>query len=94
MDSTSLLSEGFTLMLFGVGFVFVFLTLLVVATTWMSKIITRYERSVGVLPEDGVPSPTAVIPHVDHAPATPPNSQDTAVIPVISAAIKKFRSRK
>jgi oxaloacetate decarboxylase gamma subunit len=93
MDSSSLLADGFTLMLFGMGFVFVFLTLLVFATGWMSKIITRYERNVGVLPEDGVPMPTAVIPTPEHKPNTTV-ATDTTVISVISAAIQKYRSRK
>jgi oxaloacetate decarboxylase gamma subunit len=94
MDTSSLMSEGFTLMLFGMGFVFIFLTVLVIATNFMSKIITRYERNVGVIPEEGIPSPTAVIPHHEHSHgSTESPSDDTAVISVISAAVKKFRSR-
>jgi len=92
MDTSSLMNDGFTLMLFGMGFVFIFLTVLVIATNIMSKLITRYERNVGVLPEDGVPSPTAVIPHHDHHDAST-GPDDTTVISVISAAIKKYRSR-
>lgn len=93
MDTPSLMSEGFTLMLFGMGFVFIFLTVLVIATSFMSKIITRYERNVGVIPEEGIPSPTAVIPHHEHSHSSTESSDDTAVISVISAAVKKFRSR-
>lgn len=94
MDKSSLMSDGFTLMLFGMGFVFLFLTLLVVATGIMSKLITRYERNVGILPEEGVPSPTAVIPHHEHPHSTSESpADDTTVISVISAAVKKFRSR-
>ena len=93
MESSDLLNEGFTLMLFGVGFVFVFLTLLVIATSLMSWIIILYEKSVGVLPEEGITAPTAVLsPHKhDHAHAT--HSQDKSLIPVLSAAIHKYRSR-
>jgi oxaloacetate decarboxylase gamma subunit len=48
MEAPSLLNEGLTLMLFGMGFVFVFLTLLVFATKMMSLLITQYEKNVGV----------------------------------------------
>jgi oxaloacetate decarboxylase gamma subunit len=44
MAASNLMSEGLNLMLVGMGFVFIFLTLLVFATTIMSKIITRYEK--------------------------------------------------
>ena len=94
MDKSSLMSDGFTLMLFGMSFVFIFLTVLVFATGLMSKLITRYERNVGVIPEEGVPSPTAVIPHHEHPHSTSElPADDTTVISVISAAVKKFRSR-
>ena len=61
MEDSTLMSEGLTLMLTGMGFVFVFLTVLVLVTTLMSWIITRYEKSVGVLPAEGIPAPTAVL---------------------------------
>tara|TARA_R110001583_G_scaffold60577_3_gene179827 strand:+ start:1114 stop:1401 length:288 start_codon:yes stop_codon:yes gene_type:complete len=93
MESTSLMSEGLTLMFFGMGFVFLFLTLLVGATTLMSRIITKYEKNVGILPEDGVPSPTAVIPR--HGPLAHPHPhiEDKTIISVLSAAVHTFRSR-
>jgi oxaloacetate decarboxylase gamma subunit len=91
MESSSLMNEGLTLMLFGMGFVFLFLTLLVGATTLMSRIITKYEKNVGVLPEDGVPSPTAVIRR--HGPLADPNVEDSTLISVISATVHKYRSR-
>jgi oxaloacetate decarboxylase (Na+ extruding) subunit gamma len=78
-------------MLFGMSFVFIFLTLLVIATTVMSKLIIRYEKSVGVLPEDGVPSPTAVIPQ--HGPIAKPEVENNTLIAVFTAAIHKYRSR-
>lgn len=91
MESSSLMNDGLTLMLFGMGFVFLFLTLLVGATSLMSRIITKYEKNVGVLPEDGVPSPTAVIPR--HGPLAHSHIEDKTLISVISAAVHKHRSR-
>jgi len=91
MESSSLLSEGLNLMLFGMGFVFVFLTLLVIVTSLMSRIITKYEKNVGILPEGGVPSPTAAIPR--HGPLIPVQADDKTVISVLTAAVHKYRSR-
>ena len=91
MESSSLLSEGLNLMLFGMGFVFVFLTLLVIVTSLMSRIITKYEKNVGILPEGGVSSPTAVIPR--HGPLIPVQADDKTVISVLTAAVHKYRSR-
>lgn len=94
MEASNFLSEGITLMVFGMGFVFVFLTLLVFVTSFMSWIIIKYERNVGVIPDDGVPSPTAFIPR--HGPlAVQPESvaEDNSVISVLTAAVHKYRSR-
>ena len=93
MESSDLLNEGFTLMLFGVGFVFVFLTLLVIATSLMSWIIILYEKSVGVLPEEGIPAPTAVLSPHKHGHDHATHAQDNSLITVLSAAIHKYRSR-
>lgn len=95
MDASSLLNDGLTLMLFGMGFVFIFLTLLVFATTIMSRIVTLYEKSVGVLPKGGVPSPTAVIPHHGSNPVVTaePKKQDKTTLAILSAAIREYRSR-
>jgi len=96
MDNTSLLSEGINLMIFGVGFVFVFLTVLVFATSAMSWLIIKLEKKVGVLPEDGIPSPTAVInseKHVSTTSETTSANSNSHIVPLLSAAIHKFRSR-
>jgi len=91
MDAPSLMEEGINLMLFGMGFVFVFLTLLVIVTSIMSRIIIRIEKNVGEMPEDGVPSPTTFIsPHHEHV----DHSDDKTIVAVLSAAVKKYRSRK
>ena len=95
MEAPSLLNEGLTLMLFGMGFVFVFLTLLVFATKMMSLLITQYEKSVGVLPEGGIPSPTAVIRrHGPIATAGHTNKEDKNLISVLKAAVLEYRSRQ
>lgn len=42
MEANSIISEGFTLLILGMGFVFLFLALLVLATNLMSKLIIRF----------------------------------------------------
>ena len=91
MTASTLLNEGITLMLFGMGFVFIFLTLLVIVTTLMSRLITKYEKNVGGLPEGGIPSPTAVIPGNKKKLAHP--AEDKTLISILSAAIHTYRSR-
>ena len=94
MEASSLLNEGLTLMLFGMGFVFTFLTLLVFVTKIMSRIVTKYENSVGVLPEGGVPSPTAVIPrHGPIATVAHAHQEEKNLISVLTAAVHEYRSR-
>ncbi len=79
----NLLSEGFNLMIFGMGFVFVFLTLLVFATGAMSKIATKYAPEAP--PQRG--KPRAAV-----APAAQGASNDE-LIAVLSATVHKYRSR-
>jgi len=93
MDTSNLLSEGVTLMIFGVSFVFVFLTLLVIVTSLMSWIIIRYEKNVGTLPEDGIPAATTFISPHTHDHAEHPHSDDSSLITILSAAVHKYRSR-
>lgn len=81
MGSSSLISEGLTLMVAGMGFVFVFLTLLVFATGLMSKLVNKYAP-------EAVVKPTA--PPVTQAAQTVDQGQVTAVI---SAAIHQYRAR-
>mgnify|MGYP000106078499 CR=1 FL=1 len=82
MDS-SLIDQGFSLMLFGMGTVFVFLTLLIFATTAMSKTILRW------FPEKIVEAPAprkrpAAVTGLAVAPAT---------LKVLQAAIDQHRKR-
>ena len=78
-----LLAEGLNLMLLGMGAVFVFLTLLVFITGFMSKLVGRYSPTV---------SPAAVTP----APVTPESTagDNQQLLAVITAAIHKHRSRQ
>lgn len=79
----NLFSEGLTLMAFGMGFVFVFLTLLVFATGVMSRLATRY------LPE---PVAKAAKPRPQPATGGAANNNDELVA-VITAAVHKYRSK-
>ncbi|WP_028471134.1 OadG family protein [Neptunomonas japonica] len=77
----NLLSEGLTLMVFGMGFVFTFLTLLVGVTTLMSKLVVKYEPA---------PQPKAA-PSRSVSPAVAQGGSDELVA-VITAAVHKYRS--
>jgi oxaloacetate decarboxylase gamma subunit len=74
-----IISQGLELMLFGMGTVIVFLTLLVIATSVMSTLLSRY-------------APAPEVADVDAAAV--PASTDATLIAVISAAIHKHRSRR
>lgn len=75
----SLMQQGVELMLYGMGTVFIFLTLLVVLTAVMSALLGRFAK----------PEPAVVSPAV--RPAAAPD--DKQLIAAISAAIHKHRSR-
>lgn len=75
---TDLMSEAINLMLVGMGFVFVFLTILVFATSAMSKMILKYAPA---------PEPKAPV-----APPVTPASNDAQLLAVLSAAVDKYRS--
>ncbi len=79
----NLLSEGLELMVFGMGFVFVFLTLLVISTGVMSKLVNKY-----------APAPvTKAAPARRPAPAaTAAGPNNDELVAVMTAAIKKYRS--
>ncbi|MGD9859720.1 MAG: OadG family protein [Marinobacterium sp.] len=78
----NLFSEGLTLMVFGMGFVFVFLTLLVFITSIMSRLIGRY------LPE---PAPKVVKARPQAAGVQAGNNDE--LIAVLTAAVHKYRSK-
>lgn len=84
MESTmqaGIFDQGLELMLYGMGTVVVFLALLVLATTLMSRIVGRY------FPE---PEPE---PAGSRPPAPAAAADDPQLVAVISAAVHRYRSR-
>jgi len=77
----NLLSEGLTLMVYGMGFVFVFLTLLIGVTTLMSKLVVKYAPA----PQPKPATPKAVA-------AVAAQSGNDELVAVIAAAVQKYRS--
>lgn len=77
-----LVSQGLSLMLLGMGVVFVFLTVLVFVTSAMSRIIEAY-----------FPQPIPLTP-VSSPPVSPDSSQaDPRVLAAIKMAIAEHRNR-
>jgi oxaloacetate decarboxylase gamma subunit len=79
----TIVNQGLELMLFGMGTVLVFLSVLVVSITLMSWILQRY------FPEPEVPPGAA-----SSASALEVTLNDANLVAVISAAIHKHRSKK
>lgn len=84
MQEQDLITEGFNLMLLGMGFVFTFLTVLVIATTLMSKIINRFFPQAAPAPASSA-RPAA---------NTAAKGQQPEVIAAISAALRLHRQRR
>jgi len=80
----TLIDHGVSLMLYGMGTVFVFLTILVVATTLMSKLVNI------ISPEKVIPENKPATPPVANASASAPNPQ---VLEAIKQAIASHRQR-
>lgn len=78
---SALIEQGFSLMLYGMGVVFIFLTLLIFATTGMSAIVQRWfpEKAEPVLPTRNKPATAGAVPSL--------------TLKVIQAAIEQHRSR-
>ncbi|QEA37934.1 sodium pump decarboxylase subunit gamma [Pistricoccus aurantiacus] len=79
MQNSSLLQEGLMLMAFGMGFVFIFLTILVVATSLMSRVVKRL-----------VPVPAKPGPSTGQKGKA---EDDDAVLAAIGVAIHRYRRR-
>lgn len=83
---SELITAGFNLALYGMGFVFTFLILLVILTTFMSTLVQRY-----------MPSPAPAVPRrstgrkTAQKPSTA-NADQGKLVAVISAAIRQHRS--
>jgi oxaloacetate decarboxylase gamma subunit len=73
--------EGLTLMVFGMGFVFTFLTLLVFATKTMSAIVLRLEpvEDLVITPPLNMASPSQNV------------ANDPQLMAVLSAAVHRYR---
>lgn len=83
MNETDLIREGFTLMGVGMGFVILFLLLLIFAIDGISRLIQRL-----------FPEPVAEVPKT-HAPPVPPQTEDIDRLrPVIAAAIAHHRRQQ
>ncbi|MBU2707638.1 OadG family protein [Zooshikella marina] len=81
MTPAELMTEGLYLMLLGMGFVFVFLTLLVYATEFMSAVVQKFFPEKIMLAKLAKASPV------------PTDAEDTQLIAVISAAIQQYRKK-
>jgi oxaloacetate decarboxylase gamma subunit len=79
---SDLMSQAVDLMIAGMGFVFVFLIILVFATTFMSKIINRFTA-----PEPATPARTP------RAKPSAPASVDPDTAEAIKKAIAQYRAR-
>ena len=81
----NLINDGFGLMLLGMGFVFLFLGVLIFATTYMSKLLTRYfPEALPVVKPRAAAATTA----------SGSSSVDPKVTAAITAAIHQHRNRK
>lgn len=80
---TGILAQSFEVMLVGMGFVFIFLAILVAATTLMSRVVTTY-----------FPEPQPQAKPSTPPPASAPAAVDPTTLAVLSAAIQKHRSKR
>ena len=83
MDST-LISQGLDLMLYGMGTVFTFLTLLVAVTTLMSKVVNKLVVEQPELAPSSAATATSQVQ----------SSVEPRIAKVIQAAIDQHRSKK
>ena len=81
MPTSDLMLEGLTLMVFGMGFVFTFLTLLVFATKIMSATVLRFTPVADVL----VKAPLTMVSPSQQV------ANDSQLMAVLSAAVHRYR---
>ncbi|APU29818.1 oxaloacetate decarboxylase [Ectopseudomonas alcaliphila JAB1] len=84
MTPSELLLEGVELMLFGMGFVFVFLVLLVGVVSLMSRLIATFAPSA---PTPAISSPASSVESASHGP-------DAETLAAIQSAIAQHRARR
>ncbi len=83
MSQAELMNEGLSLMMFGMGFVFIFLTVLVFATSLMSKIVLI------IAPEKPACAARSPAPVAAVDPST-----DPVLLAVIADAVSQHRARR
>jgi oxaloacetate decarboxylase (Na+ extruding) subunit gamma len=81
MQDPELLKDGLALMALGMGVVFVFLTILVISVTLMSKLINRFQ-----------PAPVPVEAGRKASPSPVAANENDEILTVISAAVHRYRS--
>jgi oxaloacetate decarboxylase (Na+ extruding) subunit gamma len=91
---SSLLAEGFNLAMFGMGFVFSFLLMLVVLTTVMSAILRRFTPKTAVAPKGYASSGRkgSVISASSQGVDQQNVADNSRLIAVITAAVRQHRS--
>lgn len=77
---SELMTDAVNLMVVGMGFVFVFLVILVFLTSFMSKVVTKY-----------LPAPEPVAAKASKT-KKPNASNDAQLLAVLSAAVAEYRS--
>ena len=77
---SELMSDAINLMIVGMGFVFIFLAVLVVLTSMMSKLINKY-----------LPAPEPVVAKASKL-KNQTASPDAQLLAVLSAAVAEYRS--
>ena len=82
VPSSDLMLEGLTLMVFGMGFVFTFLTLLVLATKTMSATVLRFSP---------VEDLSLLTPPLNMVSPSQHVANDAQLMAVLSAAVHRYR---
>ena len=82
MPSSDLMLEGLTLMVFGMGFVFIFLTLLVFATKTMSATVLRFSPTEDL---------SVLTPTLNMVSLSQQVANDAQLMAVLSAAVHQYR---